>query len=93
MESLARSTKLYLNNAREYEQNETVCINDAVAQGRLDTHKREFIKLNQLHNFCQVSFVNKLHNACRTLADQQRLKCSKLLKKLGSSFLLTMGEV
>jgi hypothetical protein len=38
--SLERSTKLYLKNAREDEQNKTV------AQQILDTHKREIAELN-----------------------------------------------
>ncbi len=62
---------IHLNNAREDEQNKMVCVNDAVAQQRLDTHKSELIELNWLQNFRQVSFVNKLHNACRTFADQR----------------------
>jgi hypothetical protein len=69
--SLERSTKLHLNNARVDEQNETVCVEDAVAQQRLDTHKREIADLNRLQKFRQVSFVDKLYNARRTLADQQ----------------------
>ena len=53
------------------EQNETVCLEDAVAQQRLDTHKREIADLNRLHKFHRVSFVDKLYNARYTLADQQ----------------------
>jgi hypothetical protein len=71
MKSLPQSTKLYLNNARKDEQNKIVSVSNAVAQHRLDTHKRELINLNQLQNFRQVSFVNKLHNTRCILADQQ----------------------